>query len=73
MEGDLGLNTRPYTGFVDRFREAFKAETTAFVSFAAGEGENPAPPESALESLRVAIACEESIAQSRAIAVADIT
>jgi myo-inositol 2-dehydrogenase / D-chiro-inositol 1-dehydrogenase len=73
MEGDLALNTRPYTGFVDRFREAFKAETTAFVTFALGEGENPAPPESALESLRVAIACEESIAQSRAIAVADIT
>jgi myo-inositol 2-dehydrogenase/D-chiro-inositol 1-dehydrogenase len=72
-EHDLALNTNPYTGFVDRFRDAFREETSSFVSLVAGEIENPTPPESALESLRVAIACEHSIAQSRAIAVADIT
>ncbi len=73
MEGDLALNTRPYTGFVDRFRDAFRQETTTFVSLTAGEIENPTPPESALESLRAAIACEKSIEESRAITVADIT
>lgn len=72
-ERDLALNTNPYTGFVDRFRDAFREETSSFVSLVAGEIENPTPPESALESLRAAIACEHSIAQSRAIAVADIT
>jgi myo-inositol 2-dehydrogenase / D-chiro-inositol 1-dehydrogenase len=72
MEGDLGLNTDPYTGFVDRFRDAFRRETNSFVSLAAGEIENPTPPDSALESLRVAIACEKSIEEHRAIAVADI-
>ena len=73
MEGDLALNTNPYTGFVDRFRDAFRSETTSFVSLVAGEIDNPTPPESALESLRVAIACEKSIEESRAITVADIT
>lgn len=73
MEGDLALNTNPYTGFVDRFREAFRSETSAFVSLVAGDIDNPTPPESALESLRVAIACEKSIEESRAITVADIT
>ena len=73
MEGDLGVNTNPYTGFVDRFRDAFRQETASFVSLAAGEIENPTPPESALESLRVAIACEKSIEEARAITVANIT
>ena len=73
MEGDLALNTTPYTGFVDRFRDAFRRETGSFVSLVAGEIDNPTPPESALESLRVAIACEKSVEESRAITVSDIT
>ena len=73
MEGDLALNENPYTGFVDRFREAFRNETASFVSLVAGEIDNPTPPDSALESLRAAIACEKSIEESRAIMVADIT
>ncbi len=51
----------PYRGFVDRFRSAFMHETRAFVSYSLGETANPCPPDSALESLRAAIACEESI------------
>lgn len=73
VEADLGLNTRPYVGFVDRFREAFRNETASFVSFARGEIDNPCPPDSALESLRVAIACEESVATGRAVRVAEVT
>ena len=73
MEGDLALNTNPYTGFVDRFRDAFRQETQSFVSLTAGEIENPTPPDSALESLRAAIACEESIRTQRAVNVADIS
>lgn len=61
IEKDLALNSRPYTGFVDRFREAFLAETSAFVSFVAGEIENPCPADSAIESLRLAFACEQSV------------
>ena len=73
IEGDLNLNANPYTGFVDRFREAFLHETRSFVSCAGGEMDNPTPPESALESLRIAIACEESIRTKAAVSVADIS
>jgi myo-inositol 2-dehydrogenase/D-chiro-inositol 1-dehydrogenase len=72
MEGDVTLNLNPYSGFVDRFRDSFRNETYAFVSFAHGEIDNPCPPDSALESLRIAIACEQSIATGAAIRVSDV-
>ena len=73
IEGDLALNSRPYTGFVDRFREAFRNETQAFVSLSLGEIANPCPPDSALESLRLAIACEQSVASGAPVRVAEVT
>jgi myo-inositol 2-dehydrogenase/D-chiro-inositol 1-dehydrogenase len=72
IEKDLNLNANPYRGFVDRFRDAFRNETHAFVTFARGEIENPCPPDSALESLRIAIACEQSIATGHITRVADV-
>jgi myo-inositol 2-dehydrogenase/D-chiro-inositol 1-dehydrogenase len=72
LEGDLHLGTDPYTGFVDRFRDAFREETAAFVALAAGESRNACPPDSALESLRIAIACEESVARGGPVRVAEI-
>jgi myo-inositol 2-dehydrogenase/D-chiro-inositol 1-dehydrogenase len=72
MEGDLALNTDAYHGFVDRFRDAFRNETQSFVSFALGDIANPCPPESALESLRAAIACEHSIISGSAVEVAQV-
>lgn len=73
LDGHLAFSDTPYGGFVDRFREAFRHETTAFVSFAAGEIDNPCPPDSALESLRIAIACEQSIATRRAVRVSEVS
>ncbi len=32
----IGINTDVYTGFIDRFREAYRAETTAFVDLIGG-------------------------------------
>jgi myo-inositol 2-dehydrogenase/D-chiro-inositol 1-dehydrogenase len=72
LDADLGTNAAPFAGFVDRFREAFRGETEAFVSMAAGERTNPCPPESALESLRAAIACERSVAAGAPVRVADV-
>lgn len=72
IEGDLPLNANPYSGFVDRFRDSFRNETHAFVSLALGEIDNPCPPDSALESLRIAIACEQSIATGASVRVADV-
>lgn len=71
--GPLLMDARPYDGFVDRFREAFRTETESFVAFSNGHISNPCPPESALESLRVAVACEESIRTGRPIPVTDIS
>lgn len=72
IEQALELNRNAYSGFVDRFRAAFLNETNAFVSFALGEIENPCPPESALESLRIAIACEKSIKSNSAVLVSGV-
>lgn len=72
LDGSLGTNVDPYAGFVDRFREAFRRETAAFVSVVAGTMPNPCPPEAALESLRVAIACELSIASSGPVRVGEV-
>ena len=69
----LDINRDPYLGFVDRFRTAFRDETAAFVGFVRGESGNPCPPESALESLRIAIACEASVARGEAVRVAEMT
>ncbi len=68
----LSFGDRPYEGFVDRFREAFRLETAAFIALAAGEADNACPPDSARESLRIAIACEESVRLRRPVTVADI-
>jgi myo-inositol 2-dehydrogenase/D-chiro-inositol 1-dehydrogenase len=72
LEDDLALGADPYTGFVDRFRDAFREETSAFVSLAVGSEGNPCPPDSALESLRIAIACEESVTRGGPVRVAEI-
>lgn len=67
IEQDLGISPNPYSGFVDRFRDAFRMETGSFVSFAKGEITNPCPAESAVESLRIAVACEESVRKNSAV------
>lgn len=72
IEQDLDTNKTAYTGFVDRFREAFFQETKSFVSFALGEISNPCPPESAVESLRIAIACEQSVLSGKATRLEDV-
>ena len=73
VEADLGFSSDPYSGFVDRFREEFRRETASFVTFARDGGENPCPPDSALESLRIAIACEQSVATRTAVTVANVS
>jgi myo-inositol 2-dehydrogenase/D-chiro-inositol 1-dehydrogenase len=66
------MNIDPYRGFVDRFRDAFRGETAAFTELVAGTRDNPCPPDSAREALRVALACEVSVEQQRPVRVAEI-
>jgi myo-inositol 2-dehydrogenase/D-chiro-inositol 1-dehydrogenase len=72
LEGSLGIDVDPYSGFVDRFREAFRLETAAFVTVVEGSAPNPCGPDAALESLRVAIACERSAATGAPVRVSDV-
>lgn len=59
-------------GFLDRFEEAFRAETTTFLDLARGLVTNPCAPEDALEAMRVAEACDRSRREGRAVALAEI-
>ena len=61
IEGELGFAEIRYSGFIERFRQAFAEESRAFINFVDGKTANPCPPINARQALRVAIACEESI------------
>jgi myo-inositol 2-dehydrogenase / D-chiro-inositol 1-dehydrogenase len=61
----------PWSSFVERFADAFARETAAF-ELVRGGGESPCPPESALEALRVAVACDISRAEGRPVAMAEV-
>jgi myo-inositol 2-dehydrogenase / D-chiro-inositol 1-dehydrogenase len=62
----------PYRDFIERFSESLRQETIAFIEVMRGERENPSPPASAMEALRVAVACEVSRRERRPVRVAEI-
>jgi len=62
----------PYKDFMERFGESLRQETMAFIEVMRGERENPSPPASAMEALRVAVACEVSREEERPVRVAEI-
>ncbi|GGO92561.1 Gfo/Idh/MocA family protein [Wenjunlia tyrosinilytica] len=62
----------PWTGFLDRFDPAYRAELATFVQVAAGRAENPCSGEEALRALQVAEACELSRRERRPVALAEI-
>lgn len=63
----------PYRDFMERFGRSLRRETEAFVEVVRGERENPSPPASAMEALRVAVACEISCREGRPVRVAEAT
>lgn len=62
----------PYRDFIERFGDCLRQETVAFTELVAGERENPCPPVSSLEALRVAAACEVSDREGRPVRVSEI-
>ena len=62
----------PFTGFMDRFRPAFTAETSAYVDFVRGERDNPCTPAEARAALALAIACDLSAREGRIVDVAEV-
>lgn len=61
-----------YPGFMDRFRDAYTAELTAFLAVATGTLENPCTPADALEAFYIAEACELSRAERHPVRVAEV-
>ena len=70
-EDAVHVDDRPYTGFIDRFRDAFRSETNRFVGVIQG-APNPSPPNQALAALKAAIACEVSDRTGATVQVDDI-
>jgi myo-inositol 2-dehydrogenase / D-chiro-inositol 1-dehydrogenase len=60
-----------HTGFLDRFEQAFREETRAFLDVVTGLRANPCPGSEAVEALRVAIAAEQSYRERRTVRVTD--
>ncbi|MER5971426.1 Gfo/Idh/MocA family oxidoreductase [Streptomyces sp. NPDC002055] len=63
---------RPWTGFLERFAPAYRAELAAFVRAARGEAPNPCSGEEALHALLVAEACELSRTEHRPVRPAEL-
>jgi myo-inositol 2-dehydrogenase / D-chiro-inositol 1-dehydrogenase len=61
-----------YRNFQHRFRDAYRAEIEVFVEVAAGRRESPCTAEDALESLRVATACDRSRSEHRPVGLEEI-
>ena len=73
VEPDASPPTKgPYGDFMERFGESLKQETVAFIGVVKGERENPSPPASAMEALRVAVACEVSRREGGPVRVAEV-
>ncbi|MFM8002191.1 MAG: dehydrogenase, partial [Actinomycetota bacterium] len=68
----LSVGADPYRGFVDRFREAFRHETRAYIDWLSVERGNPCGPESARSGICIAIACEISDREKRVVKVAEV-
>jgi myo-inositol 2-dehydrogenase/D-chiro-inositol 1-dehydrogenase len=67
-----GIKGDFYYYFIERFRDAYRAEVQAFVD-AVRKGEKPTPgTKDAVESLRVAIAATRSLREGRPVEVAEV-
>jgi myo-inositol 2-dehydrogenase/D-chiro-inositol 1-dehydrogenase len=62
----------PYPDFQNRFQEAYRAEMAAFIEVAAGRRESPCTARDALESLRIAVACDRSRAEGRPVSLEEV-
>jgi myo-inositol 2-dehydrogenase/D-chiro-inositol 1-dehydrogenase len=72
VDGDGGVPSDPWRGFLDRFGAAFEAEFDAWLQLVAGERENPCPGEEAYHALRVAVACDLGARERRPVRVEEV-
>lgn len=62
----------PITTFWDRFEDAYRAEMEGFVRMVRGEEAPASTPRDAYENLRVAAACDVSLAENRIVELEEI-
>jgi myo-inositol 2-dehydrogenase/D-chiro-inositol 1-dehydrogenase len=61
-----------YTGFLDRFDAAYRAELATFAEVVAGRATTPCPVAEAEQALLVALACERSRRERRPVTIAEL-
>lgn len=64
--------TEAYRGFLDRFDPAYQAEVHHFVKVVAGRAASPCTMDDAEHALLVALACDRSRVERRAVAIAEL-
>ena len=72
MDEESLISGRPWSGFIERFREAFREETSAYVRWLVRGGDNPCPPNSAVHATEVALACEISAREMRVVTIDEV-
>ena len=63
----------PWTGYLERFADAYRAELIAFLAAARGEGQGAANVRDGLEALRVAVAATRSHVERRTVALSEVS
>jgi myo-inositol 2-dehydrogenase/D-chiro-inositol 1-dehydrogenase len=71
-EPGVAAPTDPIRTFMDRFAAAFRAEMEAFVRVVRGEEQPASNHHDAHEALRVAVACDRSLAEGRTVEMEEI-
>lgn len=64
--------TAPYVSFLERFADAYQAELRAFTEVVAGVIDSPCSPADALETARLAEACDLSRREGRAVLIEEV-
>jgi myo-inositol 2-dehydrogenase/D-chiro-inositol 1-dehydrogenase len=61
-----------YKNFQERFQTAFHAELEAFCEVAGGKADSPCTVDDAQKALRVAVACDLSLAEKRPVLLTEV-
>jgi len=68
----LAPGGRPYDGFIDRFRAAYRAEIDAFVALVQGRGPNGCSGAEARRSTVLALAADRSLRERRPVSTVEV-
>lgn len=72
LDGEAAARNEPWSGYLDRFEAAYRAELAAFLASCRGERPPASSPRDGLEAHRVAVAATRAYRQRRAVALDEI-